>query len=249
MCAPVLETATEFFALTKEIVQPPASNLTISLLRSVCLSVANSYQSVLLLAMNGCGSYALKIARGMFESVVLVGYIQANPALATDFTEFRWVKRHKHQEYLRQYVPEQFHILDPAEVAKTSSEYARVKNRFKGGNSWSNKNLREMAKEIGIEHQYLAIYSFTSSIHHLDVIGIMAQEDDSILDIEVLPSIKNIELALAIGGLSTYLALRYFDKAAGLGKDTVLDELFHRSRAALETVKSTGLVSANPSGL
>jgi len=230
----VLEAATEYFGLAAELLGPPTTTEFISLLRSVCLTISNSFQSVLLLTMNGCGTDALKIARSIFESSVSVGYIQKNPALAADFIDYRWVKRHKHQEFLAQYAPAQLTALSPAEVAKTVAEYGRVKNKFKGRKSWSDKDLRQMAKDIGIEQSYLGIYPFTSSVHHLDVIGVMAQEDENLFDIEVLPSEKNIGIALSISGLGAYVSLASFDEAAKLGKETVLaDWLFKKYKTAL----------------
>ncbi len=234
--APVLEMGKNLFAMAAEMLQPPASQLLASLLRSACQTVLNSYQSVLLLTMNGCGSDALKIARSMFETSVSIGYLQKNPALLSDFIDYRWVKRMKHQEYLAQYAPDMFKAIDPAEIARTVAEYAKVKSRFKGRSSWSDKNLREMAKDIGIEQSYLGVYPFTSSIHHLDVIGIMAQEDDRILDVEALPSEANLDLALSISGMSAYIALTFFDDAVSLGKENALKAWFSQYGNVLRQV-------------
>jgi hypothetical protein len=235
----VLGLATEFLNLAHGMLQSTPKDLLVSLLRSLCLTITNSYQSVLLLTMNGCGTDALKIGRSMFESSVAVGYLQDKPGLLQDFLDYRWVKRHKHQEFMAQSAPDQFQALDPAAVNETVVEYARVKGRFKGRSSWSDKSLREMAKDVGVEQQYLAIYPFTSSVHHLDVMGVMAQEDEQIMDVEFLPSDANVELALSITGMSAYVALRYFDQAAGTAKAEELKNWFGRYSAAQDQVKAS----------
>lgn len=232
--SPVLEEVKTYFTQMEEMSQNAPSQLLDSLVRLVSLTVSNSYQSVLLLTMNGCGSDALKIARSMFESSVAIAYLQKYPHLVNDFVDYRWVKRHKHQEFLAQYAPDNFKAIDPAQIALTIAEYARVKARFKGRQSWSDKNLREMAKDLGVEQSYLGIYPFTSSVHHLDVIGIMAQEDAN--DIEVLPSAANIYLALSISGLSAYIVLACYDEAKALGKEAVLKEWLSRYFISLTKV-------------
>jgi hypothetical protein len=66
------------------------------------------------------------------------------------------------------------------------------------------------------------------------VIGIMAQEDEKIFDIEVVPSDKNIGMALSISGLGAYVSLASCDEAAKLGKETALaDWLFKKYQTAL----------------
>jgi hypothetical protein len=229
---PVLRLAGEFLNLAHALLQPPPKDLLTSLLRSICLTITNSYQSVLLLGIHGCGSDALKIVRSMFESTVAASYLQENPGLLQDFLDYRWVKRNKHQEFLAQFAPDKLKLLDPAEVTKTVVEYARVKAKFKGRTSWSDKSLPKMANDVGLAQQYLAIYPFTSSVHHLDVIGIMAQEDNRILDIEVLPSDANTDLALSISGMTAYAALYRFDQAVSGGKAVELENWFQRYGAA-----------------
>ena len=217
-----------------------------SLIRSACITVTNSFQSVLLLTMNGCGSDALKIARSMFETSVVMTYLQKHPNLLADFLDYRWIKRNKHQEFLSQYAPDELKRIDPAEVVKTVAEYGRVKSRFKGRSSWNDKKLPCMAKDVGLEQQYLAVYPFTSSVHHLDVIGIMAQEDDGISDIEVLPSGKNLDLALSIAGLSAYVAVAALDEALGAKSSQKLADWSKQYRASLsEADKATGQVGGD----
>ena len=232
----VLTQATKCLTVAHGLYERVPQDTLASLIRSACITVTNSFQSVLLLSMNGCGSDALKIARSMFETSVIMAYLQKHPNLLSDFLEYRWVKRHKHQEFLAQYVPDELNRVGPAEVLKTVTEYARVKDRFKGRSSWSDKNLREMAKDVGIEKQYLAVYPFTSSVHHFDVIGVMAQEDQQISDVEVLPSEKNIDLALSIAGISAYVALASLDDALGANQSDSLAGWSQQYRSALSTV-------------
>ncbi len=237
----VLSEATTCLTTAHGMYQAQGKDTLSSLIRSACITVTNSFQSVLLLTMNGCGSDALKVARSTFETSVVMSYLQKHPNLLSDFLDYRWVKRHKHQEFLAQYAPDELKRIDPAEVLKTVAEYGRVKAQFKGRASWSDKNLRDMAKDVGIEQQYLAVYPLTSSVHHLDVIGIMAQKDDRIADAEVLPSESNIALALSIAGMSAYVALAALDDALDAKMSDELAEWSKRYRTALsEAAKGSG---------
>jgi hypothetical protein len=72
-----------------------------------------------------------------------------------------------------------------------------------------------MAKDVDHERTYAAIYPLTSSVHHLDVVGLVAQSDGE--DVEVLPSTNNLPLALSNAGWGLFVALDAFNDLAALG--------------------------------
>ena len=130
--------------------------------------------------------------------------------------------------------------IKPELIAESEAEYAKVESQFATKkwlkNDWCKANLREMAEEVGHEKTYLFVYPVTSSVHHLDIVGLAAQTDNE--DVEVLPSRKNIELALAIAGMGVFLTLDCYNEVASLGADKEIAALFAAHRNAIETSKS-----------
>lgn len=88
-----------------------------------------------------------------------------------------------------------------------------------------------MAKDVGHELTYAAIYPLTSSVHHLDVVGLVAQSDGE--DGEVLPSTNNLQLALANGGWGLFVALDCFNEMASLGMEQEIETIFKKYKSAL----------------
>jgi hypothetical protein len=59
--------------------------------RHISRTVWNSFGSVMLLALNGCGVDAMKVARGMFEASVTLGYLRLHQELVDDFLDYHFV--------------------------------------------------------------------------------------------------------------------------------------------------------------
>jgi hypothetical protein len=78
-------------------------------------------------------------------------------------------------------------------------------------------------------------------VHHLDVVGLMAQEDEGGLDVEVLPSRNNIDLALSIAGLSISLALDYFDQSLGAVHAEAIKGGFDEFKKALDAAQGAAI--------
>jgi hypothetical protein len=233
--AAVIEIATRLMDVENGIFQKPVSEPLHKLIRYIARTVSNSYSALFILVSNGCGTDALKVARGMFESAITVLYLKKHPELFDDYLNFRWVKRHKYYEYLKQFHPEDLKRVKAEDIAASEAEYAKVETQFPRKkwlrNDWCKANLREMAAEVGQGQAYFFVYPVTSSIHHLDIVGLGAHVDDE--DVEMLPSWKNIELAVAIAGIGVFLTLDCYNEVAGLGMDKEIGELFKAHKDAL----------------
>jgi hypothetical protein len=84
-------------------------------------------------------------------------------------------------------------------------------------NEWCRESLYARAKEAGQEHLYLyqTFYRHASSMHHLDVAGVIAHVDDE-MHAHIAPSWEHLEDAL-VASASMLRSVGYFDEMAQLG--------------------------------
>jgi hypothetical protein len=180
---------------------------------------ASGLQELLILAGNGAGTGALKIARGMFESAVMAEYLRMNDSEVDDYLEYGRVLMWKR---VQQY-PDGF---TPAEIKKAEDEYNRVVPRFanKNGvvrNQWNKKSIRRMAVETGREKQYELPYSMAASMHHSNFEAMLSHTkgEENTLSIEELPSMKWVLQALLSGHVYLLQALSTLNSCLQLGFD------------------------------
>ena len=227
---PLLDSATAFLEIGRDMLSKPFSGQLASVVREIARSVANSMESVLILVSNGCAEDAFRIARTMFESAVIIHYLESHPDLVKDYTDFLWVKRKLHHDYLLKYAPSQAERVDPQQLQQMNSEYERVRPRFqdrkgKVRNSWCRANLREMAEEIKADSMYGGLYGFTSSITHTDMLALVSGAGASD-ELTSVPSLVNIPLALQMGVVSYAMMLTAVNQIAGLTFGDRLDKEF-----------------------
>jgi len=70
---------TKLCAMQNALYKKPVSKPVLRIMRFITKVVGNSAGSVVLLTLNGYGSDAMRIARSMFEGVVIVGYLRIHP--------------------------------------------------------------------------------------------------------------------------------------------------------------------------
>jgi hypothetical protein len=189
--------------------------------------VANSFSALITLGMNGFGHDALRISRGMFEIAVNAAYLQLHPDEVDDFLDYHWVDQKKRLEYLEQHCPERFKALSSSTISEVNLEYAKVLPRFankkgKPRGSWSKKDIRTRAEEVGLGQFYPTFYAHASGVHHGDFSGLAAQSNSG-LEVEMAPSFDGIEDALMMGHQSVLMVLTSTNKLAGLGIEDRID--------------------------
>jgi hypothetical protein len=200
------------------------------LVRLLTRTVVNSMRSVSVLVENGCGTDALKIARTMFETAVTVHYLHSHPELVQDFVDFLWVKRKKHADYLRRFVPKEAERLDPSFVAEMMAEYKRVRPRFLDARrnvraSWHKADRREMARKVAAEGMYGGMYPILSSLTHMDMLGLVFAAGKR-EDVELAPSGANLTLALQMAITTYAMALTAWDEIGNCGMGDRLQAVF-----------------------
>ena len=207
----MLEAAEEMIQIGKEITAAPCIEPLAETVRQLARTVSNSMRSVVILVENGCGTDTLKLARTIFETAVNIHHLHEQPTEIDDYIDFQWIKKKKHYEYLQRIGPGQVKQVDGAALAELNSEYARVSPRFMGRNKkvrnrWHKPPHREIAAKVGGGVIYDGIYPLTSSLTHMDVLGLNAAIGQC-SEVEAVPSATNVELGLQIAVLSYAMAL------------------------------------------
>jgi hypothetical protein len=215
--------------------------------RHLTRMVLNSLNSVSILALNGCGVEAMKIARSMFETAVTLGYLHLHPEEVEDYLDYHFVIQKQRLDFMKAHVQERFQQIPANVLQETEADYARVAPRFqdrkgKVRGSWCRTSIRQMTTEVGKEKLYLSFYKFASSIHHGDIGGATASSasltDDNVLDVEIVPSDAWLKYALMIAHDAAICALRDYNKIVTAGIDETVERVFRSYIAAWGKVES-----------
>lgn len=146
-------------------VDPPGKHVAFALGR-VALE---DFAEVILLSGNGYGVGALKILRGMYERVVTALYLLKNPGEVDDFIDFDAVNAHKFLMHAKDSGAD-LTKLPSERVAAVKAKYDKVKNRYSG--SWTKKDLKTRASEVGLGNAYGLMY-FSPTLHeHASIAGL-----------------------------------------------------------------------------
>ncbi|MDW7730721.1 MAG: DUF5677 domain-containing protein [Bacillota bacterium] len=127
-----------------------------------------TFYSVCFLCEKGYGEDAMVLSRTMLENLINYSYINREPEENTElFIEFDKVRAKKRLNNYRAIYPEK-HI--PEEVVETiERNYEEVKEKYKTDSclqTWSGKNLADMAIKCGLQEYYRIIYPLASSYAH-----------------------------------------------------------------------------------
>ena len=192
--------------------------------------VADSLNDVLILAGNGSGLGAMKIARGMFEAAVIAEYLKHNPKEVEDYREYGYIARWNRYQKLLKSAPQHAAAIS-AEVARDITEnYNRVVSRFtRNGqvrNRWHRKSIQQMAKEIGRGEQYDTPYGLAASVHHSSFEGMATHLDGNDQGVQFVdrPSLAWVAQALISAHVYVLQALETLNDAITLGFDERLSE-------------------------
>jgi hypothetical protein len=129
---------------------------------------SKSMEALRLLLINGYEEDSQAHMRNLLEQAITYLYVSLKPEERIElYNDYRFVDSYKLMKKLEKYRPYVDYDFDKEEII---SNYERVKDRYKSLNRWSDKNLREMAIEVGnqTEDWYEFIYSMNSSYVHGD---------------------------------------------------------------------------------
>jgi hypothetical protein len=186
----------------------------------------------MLLALNGCGVDAMKLARGMFEASVTLGYLRLHQELVDDFLDYHFIIQKQRNDFMKEHAPEQLKSISESLQREIELGFARVAPKFRNRlgkvrSSWCKVSIREMTKAVGKEELYLTFYRFASSMHHSDIGGLFAQtealESDDVLDVDVVPSDAWLKEALISAHGAVISVLRDYNEITNLGNEQFVE--------------------------
>jgi hypothetical protein len=186
----------------------------------------------MLLVLNGYGADAMKIARGMFEASVTLGYLRIHPGLIDDYLDYHFVIQKRLYDAMKDSSPGHLQRISAGVRREMEVNFARVAPRFRARSgklraNWAKVSFREMAREVGKEQQYLVFYRFASSMHHSDVGGLFAQtqtsEVEDVLDVDIAPSDKWLKESLITGHAAVVAVLSEYNEITKAGLDSVVE--------------------------
>lgn len=234
-----LEAAKELEQLTEEILQmaqtkavEPADKAVFVLSRLTAIGLTE----LLVLAANGCGQGAMKIARGMFESAVCAEYLRRHPEEAGDYIDFGQVVLWKRYQWVNENTPEVGSGQLPEAVRRLEENFSRVKSRFTNNgrlrNHWHRKSIAQMAEDVGRKRQYELPYGIACSIHHGSFEGVLSYFEGKGGDASfgAPPSLEWITQGLIFGHTSLLQALDTLNDCLSLGFDKKIKGAFEKYR-------------------
>lgn len=170
---------------------------------------------VVLLCGNGCGTAAMKIVRGMFESSTMAEYLYRNPEEVEDYIDFGRILAWRRYKWVSAKRPEVAKRVSPEAVNEIEDEYNRVRDRFTDSrgrvrNQWSTKPMGNMAEELGRREEYDLVYGLGSSLHHANAEGLSAgvSVENGEVVFDTPPSMAWLTEALVAGHTNQLAALR-----------------------------------------
>lgn len=210
-----------------------------------------THDAILLLCKNGFGEDAFMLSRVLFELMVTSIYIlndESKERLERYF-EYDWVIRKKlydymsRSDYLSKELNKKINGRSNAkeDIKEINMEYQRVKNKYNFNNfGWSDKNIKEMAEEIGRIDAYNTVYSLQCTASHSgarDMNEYVRQENNGFI-IDIGASYNSIEESLVINFDFFISIVRKADNIFQWNLKNQLDQIFDDfSKAVGETNK------------
>lgn len=162
-------------------------------------------EELVILASNGCGHGAMKILRSMLETTVDTEFLRLNPGRFSEYLDWSHFERWKLYGSLRRIAQRAYEQLGEEEIVRAKGEYDRVLPVFRQGgrdrSRWCGTNLREEAKQAGLEALYELFNPLASKLLHGGMFGLLLYFDpkSDIHRIQPPPDMKWCQQAL-VGG-------------------------------------------------
>jgi hypothetical protein len=236
----------DLICLGNEIVEAAEKNASEPVANVICAltraTMSGACEAVLLCG-NGCGTGAMKIVRGMYESRWMAEYLRRNPEEAKDYLEFSKVLLWRRLKWAEEY---KANSVPPEALEKAEADYKQVRGQFTDSNGkvrhqWCKKSIGSIAKEIGREKEYELPYSIACSIHHGNFEGLAAQwvSGEGAATPNVPPSKDWVKRALTAAWANLWFALNTLNDAFGLDYSKNL-EASHKDFVRVGTEQEPG---------
>ena len=230
------ECAAKLAPIVSDMIKTPVEGQLLMIVGRLMAAAANSYGALLTLVLNGYGQDAMKIARSLYETELNVLWLKNHPEDLTDFVDYNIIQQKQLYDEMSE---EQQKAFTKEHYDEMMAEYNRILPRFASGrdknrarNEWCRVSIYDRAKEAeqkwreqmeadGIVDNgvslYKTFYRHASSMHHMDIGGVIASLDEDMNAI-MAPSWEHLDDAL-VAARSVLSCVSYYDEMAGLGME------------------------------
>jgi Family of unknown function (DUF5677) len=226
--------ATKLAPIISDMIKAPIEGHLLQIVGMIVAATANSYGALLTLVLNGYGQDAMKIARSAYEAELNILWLKNHPEDLTDFLDYHVVQQKQlydqMDEYQQKAMPKEQYERMIADYNAVLPRFATGRDKTRPRNEWCRASLYERAKEAeqywnqqmeadGLKGNtrslYKIFYRRASSMHHLDIAGVLASTDDD-MNALMAPCWEHLGDALVAAG-SVLRCVSYFDEMAQLG--------------------------------
>jgi len=226
--------AAKLVPIVNDMVETPIEGQLLHIVGRMVAAAANSHGALLTLVLNGYGQDAMKIARSIYETDLNVLWLKNHPEDLRDFLDYSLIQQKQLYDEMdegqQQAVPQERRDQLLADYNRVLPRFLRDPKRPIPRKEWCRVSIYIRAKEA--EQQWTAemaadglkdsgvslygtFYRYASSMHHMDIGGVVASIDGDMHAI-MAPSWEHLEDALVAAG-SVLRCVSYFDKMAHLG--------------------------------
>lgn len=220
--------------IVSDMIKTPVEGQLMHIVGRMVAAAANSYGALLTLVLNGYGQDAMKIARSLYETELNVLWLKNHPEDCEDFLEYHFIQQ---KQLCDQMTEEQQKAVPKERYDQMIADYIRVLPRFLKDvkkqiprSEWCKVSLYERAKTAeqqwkeqmdtgGVKDNGISLYNtfyrHASSMHHMDIAGVLASVDEDMNTI-MAPSWEHLDNAL-VAASSVLRCVSYYDEMAHLG--------------------------------
>jgi hypothetical protein len=220
--------------IVSDMIKTPVEGKLLLIVGRMMAAAANSYGALLTLVLNGYGQDAMKIARSIYETELNILWLKNHPEDLDDFLDYHLIQQ---KQLFEEMDEEQQNAVSKERYDQMMADYNRVLPRFlkdvKKGiprNEWCGVSIYKRAKEAeehweaqmeadGLQHNGISLYGTfyrqSSSMHHMDISGVIASVDEDMNAI-MAPSWEHLDDAL-VAASSVLRCVSYYDEMAQLG--------------------------------
>lgn len=199
------------------------------------------FMEIVLNCGNGYGVAGLKLSRGMFERMVASKYLDAHSDEVNDFWEYHYVHQMKLINHANDTGIDLIPLLTNSQVAEVKQNYERVRHKYtetlcescgttRVQRSWNKKDLRTMAKEVGLEQAYITCYFWPTLQFHTTpqaILTRLVQHPDGPVSFRWGPQRREADATLCIAHTCLALVIEQQNTYFKLGLDEEIEKMRH----------------------
>ena len=180
------ESGAKLQLIVNEMIRQPIQGQLLYIVGQMAAAAANTYGALLTLVLNGYGHDALKLARSLFEIELNILWLKNHPEDLADFLDYNIIQQKQLYDMLsedqKQQVPKERYEQMMQDYNRLLPRFATGRDKTRARNEWCRESLFDRAKEAGPDYLnlYRSFYRQASSLHHLDIGGIVSHLDDRV---------------------------------------------------------------------